>query len=107
MTLTKSLDSVLNMVRKVHSADSNEQIGRVTKNFTTANFEYIGPQFTVHLNVNFRFCKETPLPFKVSRGKKFCYLSFCSLLSAKGNIHTLQHCQDFRRTSFRSPITLH
>ena len=25
-----------------------------------ANFEYLGPQFTVHLNVKFRFCKKTP-----------------------------------------------
>ncbi len=63
-----------NRVRKFHSADSNEQIGQVTKNFTTANIEYLGPQFTVHLNVNFRFCKESPLTFKVSRGKKFCNL---------------------------------
>ena len=44
-----------NKVRIFHSADSNEQVGQVTKNFTTANFEYLGPQFTVHFNVNFHF----------------------------------------------------
>ena len=32
------------------------------------------PQFSVHLNANFRFGKETPLRLKVSRGKIVCYL---------------------------------
>ena len=50
-----------------HSADSNEHIGQVTKKNTTANFEYLGPQFTEHLNVNFRFCKETPLHPKLPK----------------------------------------
>ena len=38
------------------------------------DFEYLGLQFTGHFNVNFRFYKETPHTFQVSRGKIFCYL---------------------------------
>ena len=41
-----------------------------------ANYYYLGPQFTVHFNVNCRFCKETPLTFKYSHGKFFCYLPY-------------------------------
>ncbi len=52
MTLTKSLDRV----RIFHSADSNEQIGQVTKNFTMANFEYLRPHSKLAVVIFFVTC---------------------------------------------------